>query len=104
MQIILILCKFQNLCDEISLSPLRSKDFGQFHRQIQILSLFQELHAEATSEADVLGWAEDKTEVEIMDLLLQMKQKVGDLLQLKLFRIRNGVILQMEHLKGRKQR
>ena len=36
-----------------------------------------------------------------MDLLLQMKQKVGDLEQLKLFRIRNGVILQMEHLKGK---
>lgn len=38
-----------------------------------------------------------------MDLLLQMKQKVGDLEQLKLFRIRNGVILQMEHLKGGKE-
>lgn len=78
----------------------RPNFFGWLERKkIEMRDKILELHAEATSEADVLGWAEDKTEVEIMDLLLQMKQKVGDLQQLKLFRIRNGVILQMEHLK-----
>lgn len=78
----------------------RPNFFGWLERKkIEMRDKILELHAEATSEADVLGWAEERTEVEIMDLLLQMKQKIGDLEQLKLLRLRERVILQMEHLK-----
>ena len=62
--------------------------------------VLKELHAEAIAESDILGWAEDKTEVQIMDLLLQMKQKTSELDQMKKQQLRKRVILQMEHLKG----
>ena len=47
-----------------------------------------------------MGWAEDKGEVQIMDLLLQMKQKTAELRLMKKPQLRKRVILQMEHLKG----
>ena len=71
-----------------------------FSEHFTNINLKKELHAEAIAEADVLGWAEDKGEVQIMDLLLQMKQKTAELELMKKPQLRKRVILQMEHLKG----
>ena len=69
-------------------------------KKIEMRDKISELHAESVAESDILGWAEDKNEVEIMDLLLQMKQKVSELKELRKLTLRTRVILQMEHLKG----
>ena len=70
-------------------------------KKIEMRDKISELHAESVAESDILGWAEDKNEVEIMDLLLQMKQKVSELKELRKLTLRTRVILQMEHLKGK---
>ena len=42
-------------------------------------SAFQELHSIGLAEADMHSWAEGKTEIEITDLILQLKQKLSEL-------------------------
>lgn len=37
----------------------------------------QALHAEAISDADLLDWARDKQEVEVVDLVLRLKDKLS---------------------------
>ena len=44
-----------------------------------ITKIFKELHSVSLAEADMNAWAADKNEIEITDLILQLKQKLSEL-------------------------
>ncbi|XP_048580256.1 protein DENND6A [Nematostella vectensis] len=46
------------------------------HRQQEITQKIELLHLETLGNADVLGWVKDKQEVEVVDLYLQIKEKM----------------------------
>ncbi|XP_041458925.1 protein DENND6A-like [Lytechinus variegatus] len=57
----------------------RSKNFeGWFHqRQEEVNCKLSALHLETLCEADIADWAKDKQEVEVVDLLLKLREKMA---------------------------
>ncbi|XP_031552290.1 protein DENND6A-like [Actinia tenebrosa] len=48
-----------------------------YHRQHEIVQKLKLLHLEALGNADVLSWIQGKSEVEVVDLYLQIKEKLA---------------------------
>ena len=49
------------------------------HNDKNYNNIFKELHSVSLAEADMNAWAADKNEIEITDLILQLKQKLSEL-------------------------
>ncbi|XP_047245183.1 protein DENND6B isoform X2 [Girardinichthys multiradiatus] len=56
----------------------RSSNFDGWYRQRhrEMTEKLESLHLETISDADLLGWTKDKSEVEIVDLILKLREKL----------------------------
>uniref|UniRef100_A0A7N6F882 UDENN domain-containing protein n=1 Tax=Anabas testudineus TaxID=64144 RepID=A0A7N6F882_ANATE len=56
----------------------RSPNFNGWYRQRnkEMTQKLESLHLEVICDADLLGWAKDKSEVEIVDLILKLREKL----------------------------
>uniref|UniRef100_A0A3Q3J010 UDENN domain-containing protein n=1 Tax=Monopterus albus TaxID=43700 RepID=A0A3Q3J010_MONAL len=72
----------------------RSPNFDGWyrHRHKEMTQKLESLHLEVICDADLLGWTKDKSEVEIVDLILKLREKlVSESGQLQL-QVKDGVL------------
>ncbi|XP_053718986.1 protein DENND6B [Synchiropus splendidus] len=65
------------------------------HRHREMTQKLECLHLEVISEADLLGWTKDKSEVEIVDLVLKLLEKLIKARRLQL-QLKDGVLEKLE--------
>ncbi|KAM9824333.1 protein DENND6B [Neosynchiropus ocellatus] len=65
------------------------------HRHREMTQKLECLHLEVISEADLLGWTKDKSEVEIVDLVLKLLEKLIKARRLQL-QLKDGVMEKLE--------
>ncbi|KAF7229519.1 DENN domain containing 6B, partial [Nothobranchius furzeri] len=71
----------------------RSPNFDGWYRQRhkEMTQKLESLHLEVICDADLLGWTKDKSEVEIVDLILKLKEKLIKAGQQQL-QVKDGVL------------
>ncbi|XP_069580235.1 protein DENND6B isoform X3 [Brachyistius frenatus] len=71
----------------------RSPNFDGWyrHRHKEMTQKLESLHLEAICDADLLGWTKDKSEVEIVDLILKLREKLVRARRQQL-QLRDGVL------------
>uniref|UniRef100_A0A7N6AID8 UDENN domain-containing protein n=1 Tax=Anabas testudineus TaxID=64144 RepID=A0A7N6AID8_ANATE len=71
----------------------RSPNFNGWYRQRnkEMTQKLESLHLEVICDADLLGWAKDKSEVEIVDLILKLREKLNKARQQQL-QVKDGVL------------
>lgn len=62
-----------------------------YHRQYEVNQKIQALHMEALCQANLLDWIQDKEEVEIVDLILRLREKLK-------FATNNNVVVTEENV------
>lgn len=75
----------------------RSPNFDGWYRQRhrEMTQKLECLHLEVICDADLLGWTKDKSEVEIVDVILKLKEKLIKARQQQL-QVRDGVLDKLE--------
>lgn len=75
----------------------RSPNFDGWYRQRQkeMTQKLESLHLEVICDADLIGWTKDKSEVEIVDVILKLREKMTKAQQQQL-QVRDGVMDKLE--------
>nr|XP_046235664.1 protein DENND6B isoform X1 [Scatophagus argus] len=71
----------------------RSPNFDGWyrHRHKEMTQKLESLHLEVICDADLLGWTKDKSEVEIVDLVLKLREKLSKA-QRQQLQVKDGVL------------
>uniref|UniRef100_A0A3Q0RC01 DENN/MADD domain containing 6B n=1 Tax=Amphilophus citrinellus TaxID=61819 RepID=A0A3Q0RC01_AMPCI len=70
----------------------RSPNFDGWYRQRhrEMMQKLESLHLEVICDADLLGWTKDKSEVEVVDLILKLREKL--VTRRQQLQVRDGVL------------